>query len=141
MRLVVEESIVGALRALPLFRELVGDRIYDSEAPQDEARPRVVYSLTSRRPVKSLSGNSGLYASRYELTIYAPKKSDVRRLARVLQLRPDQGGVVGLRGSLLGTNISWVWVDEEVSGLDPTTESGQKGLPFATLDVVVWSSE
>jgi len=129
----IEEALYYHLSHTAGVTALVSTRIYPLVAPQDAARPYLVYQRISTPRVRSHSGPSGLAHPRFQITGVAASYSAARGLANAVRAALD--GYSGAMGSAPGVQTA-AFVDNENDGYSD-------GIPayIFRLDVILWHQE
>jgi hypothetical protein len=66
-----ETALAALLAAAPEVLSRVGTRIHPVLAPQDSARPFLVYRVTSRQPFAPMTGTTDMARTRVSITAWA----------------------------------------------------------------------
>jgi hypothetical protein len=85
----IQQKIYEALAGFAALSALVGTRVYPDIAPQDVARPFVVWQEISLQQMNDMSGSaesSGLSNYHIQVTSWAAKATDARDLDKQVRL-------------------------------------------------------
>lgn len=69
---------------------IVGDRVYQTEAPEDAVRPYVVFSLPSSTPLNNLSCAPDMDDQRVQVDCWAQSQSKARELGKAVRNALEQ---------------------------------------------------
>jgi hypothetical protein len=110
----IDDELYKYLIAIQAIAALISARIYPDFAPQNEAYPLVVYSLSEDRSVATLSGPSKLRERTYRFDIWGVTIAEVTAIG--IQLRAALDGYNGTMGTL-------TYVASSFEGEDRTRDS------------------
>jgi hypothetical protein len=139
---VIETALVAMIKSLPA----VGSRncaVYHDTAPQNAVAPYIVYSLTSRRRIRELTGSRGLAAPVFGLEVFAQDTVSIRAITRALLDMQGSAVLASMQAIAtgVGETLKWLWVNDETDRFQAPTQAQEKGNKYAVVEVTVWHVE
>lgn len=129
----VEEALYTHLTDDAGVAALVSARVYPLVAPQDVARPYLVYQRISTPRVRSHSGPSGLAHPRFQITAVASTYGSARSLANAVRAALD--GYSGAMGDAPGVQTAGFLDNEAENYLDDIPAY------VVRMDFILWHAE
>jgi hypothetical protein len=135
-----EEALVDILRSDPDVMDILEDRVFPQQAPQDCEMPYLVYNIISEVSHYTMTGLGGLTGTRIQLDMYASDYTVVRELAEKIRLSlcAYSGVVTTVNGSL---RVDWIQRDNSSDGLEPPDSGWEFGLYSITADYLMRHAE
>jgi hypothetical protein len=138
----IETALVAMVQSLPPVAQR-NVRMYHDTAPDNAVTPYVVYSLSSRRRIRELSGSRGLAAPTFGLEVYAQLTTDLRAITRALL---DMQGTAALPSmqtiaSSVGESVTAIWVEDETDNFDAPAQAQGKANKYAVVEMTIWHNE
>lgn len=109
----IEAALVTLLEAAAPLQALVGARIYNTQAPDDEAQPHLVFAAVSGQHINGINANTGWRRGRYQLTAWASSPTAARAIRAAAQAALDR-----YKGTVAGTVIDDITFADGPSGYD-----------------------
>lgn len=113
--------------------DLVGTRIYLSEAPQRATLPFITYRSVSSQHDRSFEGRSRLVRSRVQMDAYDKTTARAGRLSVVAIANAVRAGLDGFRGTVSGVAFKAVMVQGDQDLTEPGTRVARR-----TFDLMIW---
>lgn len=109
----IESALVALLEADATLQALIGDRIYNTQAPDDESRAHLVFADLGGQHINGLTANSGWRRGRWQLTAWAGSPTAARAIRAAAQAALDRH-----HGTVAGTVIDDITFDDGPGGYD-----------------------
>lgn len=129
----IEEAVYSILTGTPAVSQVVGTRIYPTQAPADAAFPLCVYQEAEQQFVMTYEGPRT--TSRYVMDLtcwsdsYASAKLAARRIKTALN---------GYRGRTLDTRILGIFDQTESDDSEIPQHGDERGLFAVSMSLLVW---
>lgn len=119
--------------------DLVSNRIYPDDLPQDPTYPAIVYSLTDEDEIETFSTpDSNLIGVIYEFEVHASTRAEAESIAKQLRLAfKNYSGTMGGEGGITVEAVEKMGRDSDTD-YDP---SGQVIAQIAIVDFKIWYQE
>ena len=127
----IEEAMTAVLLADSDVTDLIGDKIFPMRAPDDFARPYIVYQKVTGPREESHSGDSDLAHPRIQLSCWSDTYAEAKAVARTVI-----GSLHSFVGTSMGIDIQASTIDGEVDTFDDATK-----LYRTVVDVIFWHRE
>ncbi len=140
----IEESLRSRMLASGELADLIGQRIYAQEAPQDQDPPYLTYSTGDYEQMESLAGVLNLYSQNFRWECYgglaAGGYSSAKAITRAIRAVLYQD--LQVRDEICpGSDLEWCGV-EELGGdddIEPPVDAEGRGLDYVSVSArVTW---
>lgn len=120
----IEDALVTYVNANAGITALQSTRFYP-KLPQNPTLPASVYQDISTPRVMSHSGYSNLAMPRKQITIFATTYASAKAVADAFR-----AALIGFKGTMSGIRIDAIYLADERSNFEPTTQYFERSLDF-----------
>jgi hypothetical protein len=128
----IAEAVVEHLLSLDAITDLIDERLYPNVAPQDAAKPTLVYQIVDTQHISSRSGSSNLARTLFQFTC----EDETYSGAKALALAVRQAWEDYRNQDIVEMRIDGALITGE---LDEYSET--HATHVVRLDVAIWHSE
>lgn len=132
----IEFALATHLKSRPVVTAAVGSRIYADKAPQDAARPYIVYEIAGGERHYHSTGSSGLMESEISLRLHESTYLKARQLYEIIRNEID-----GFRGTWGSVAIDRATLGPPVNGTAAPSDADEVGEPAVRTVVEVFHQE
>lgn len=109
----IEEAIVALLAAHAPLQALIAGRCYNTQTPDDESRPHIVFAEVSAHDINGIRQNTGWRTGRYQFTAWASSPTETRAIRNALR-----GALDRYNGTASGAVVDDIRLETGPSGYD-----------------------
>lgn len=132
--MIIEQAIKGELSLNDNLVALINNRLDYVKAPQDIAKPYVVFFKVSDPREHSHQGASALARARFQFSIFAETYKECKQIAKQIQISLQ--GYSGIMGGEEGVFVGGCFYVDETDNYEPQTQ-----LYHVSVDYVIWHKE
>lgn len=125
----IDDGIYSYLTSQAALTTHVATRIYPNHAPQDAARPYIIYAKFGGSPVYEMQGETGLANARYRFECVADKPLTAKTVANALR-----GELSGYRGLMGSDFISSCFLTNDSDDYEIDPHGRETGFPSVIAD-------